>query len=251
MMQPTVMLRTVDAHSGVPGKEYGNHLGPGINDAGGRHAHQNKQRGNSHQGTRRSIIALFQEFRNGVHTAFQQFGKEAESHDHQRNGGQPFIPGNRHAHPVGGLAGHAHELFRGNVGGNQRKADEPPGQAAAGQEIVGSTLRLLLFLRLLRITALPDTQGNDAHDHHAEQNDFRHGKRCRRHRFLGFLSLLGGVFHSHGRGWLDFSGWLHFRSRRQSRSGQRGLGVRSCCRNGPLLGGGAPRHQGHSPEYGC
>ena len=161
-------IAKVDTHGAVAGKEYGNHLGPGVNNAGGRHAHQNQERSNSHQGTCRSIIALFQEFRNGIHPAFQQFGKETESHDHQRNGGQPFITGNRHAHPVGGLAGHAHKLLRGNIGGNQGKADEPPGQAAAGQEIVGSALCFLFFFRLLRITALPDTQSNDTYDHHTE-----------------------------------------------------------------------------------
>ena len=55
---------------------------------------------------------------------------------HQRDSGQPFIPGNGHAHPVGRFSGHPHKLFRGNVGGNQGETHQPPGQTAAGKEIV-------------------------------------------------------------------------------------------------------------------
>ena len=126
----------VNAHGSVPRKEHGDNLGAGVNHARSRHAHQNQQRSNGHQGTRQRIIAVFQEFGNGVYTALQQLGKEAEGHDYQRDGGQPFIPRDRHANPVGGLAGHPHKLFRGNVGGDQGETHQPPGQAAAGQEVV-------------------------------------------------------------------------------------------------------------------
>ena len=126
----------VNAHGRVSREEHGDHLGAGVNHARSRHAYQNQQRGNGHQGTGQRVIPVFQEFGNRIYAAFQQLGKETEGYNHQRDCGQPFIPGDGHAHPVGRFAGHPHKLFRGNVGGNQGETHQPPGQTAAGKEIV-------------------------------------------------------------------------------------------------------------------
>ena len=58
------------------------------------------------------------------------------------------------------LAGHADEVLGGDVGGDQRDADEPPGQVAAGQEVVGG-----------RVLPAARVQGNAHHD--AEEDEKR------------------------------------------------------------------------------
>ena len=50
-------------------------------------------------------------------------------------------------------AGHADELLGRDVGGDQGEADQPPGQAAAGEEVAGGA-----FIGVDFIPAFPDPQ---------------------------------------------------------------------------------------------
>lgn len=66
---------------------------------------------------------------------------EDPAQDQQAPGVQFIV---RHDHAAGGTrAGQAHHVFRSDVGGKNRCADDPPAQIAAGQEVIAG--RVLCF----------------------------------------------------------------------------------------------------------
>ena len=129
----------------MTGKEHRDHFGSGIDHRCGRDTDENHQRGDRHDRPGEHAVAVFKELGDGVNAAAQKFRQEDERHHHERDGGHPFVGGDRHAEPVGGLAGHADELFGGNVRRDQRKADQPPGKPTAGQEVIGGSSVVLAF----------------------------------------------------------------------------------------------------------
>ena len=180
-------------------KVHGNHAGTGVNHSGGGHTHQNQQVHESHDNAGHTIVAFLQELGNGEHAALQQHGQEGEGHNHQNDGGKPFIASDSQTQPVGGLTAHTHELLRGNVGSQQGETHEPPAQATAGQEVVGSALFLLLFSGFGRVAGFPDTQTDYTHHNHAEDNHFPQGKHVLRRGGNGGLLGHGAATHERKR----------------------------------------------------
>ena len=82
------------------------------------------------------VVAVLEELGDRVDAALEKLRQEEERDDDQGDGGHPLVAGDGHAEPVGGLAAHADELLGRDVGGDERKADQPPGQPATGEEVV-------------------------------------------------------------------------------------------------------------------
>ena len=75
-------------------------------------------------------------FGEGVDAGLEKPGQEHECHEDERDGCNPLEGGDCQSR-LKPLAGHADEVLGGDVGSDQRDADEPPGQVAASQEVVG------------------------------------------------------------------------------------------------------------------
>ena len=153
-------------------------LGSRINDRGGRHADQDDQRGNRHDQAGKRVVAVLEKLRNRVDAAAEERGQEDKGHHDERDGGHPLVTGDRHAQPVGCLATHSHELLGRDIGGDQRESHQPPGQAAARQEVI---LGPVFAVRLLP-RALPQPNGDNGHHEDDEDDEI---SNC--HRFT--LSL--------------------------------------------------------------
>jgi len=99
--------------------------------------------------------------------ALQKRRNEEEGNDDERDGGHPLIAGDRHPQPVRRLAAHADELLGRDVGRDQRETDQPPGQTAAGEEVILSSV---LAVDLLA-PALPEADADDDHHEDHEHDD--------------------------------------------------------------------------------
>jgi len=86
------------------------------------------------------VVAHFEKFRDCGDARAQEVGKKNKCNHNKSDGRAPFPTGNGQAIKTGALARHADKLLSGNICGNQGKADEPPGQPATGEKVLGSTL---------------------------------------------------------------------------------------------------------------
>ena len=98
-----------------------------------------------HHVAHRRAVTLLEELRHRVDAVLEEHRQEPLADDDQRERRHPFVGGDRHAHHVAG-AGHADDLLGGDVRGDQRGADGPPGQRATGEEIVLRVLLVFAFL---------------------------------------------------------------------------------------------------------
>jgi hypothetical protein len=133
-------------------------LRAGVDDGGRGHADENDHGADGHDGAGEDVVAVFEKLGDRVDAALEEGGQEYERDENQRDGGHPLVTGDGHAQPVGRLAAHADELLRGDVGGDEREADQPPGQAPAGEKVV---LPRFLFAAL----------GNADRDHAGHKSD--------------------------------------------------------------------------------
>jgi hypothetical protein len=118
----------------------------GVDHGGERDEHEQHHRHERHDRARRAPVALIEELRHREDAGLQEIRQEREGDDDERDRGHPLIARDRHAHVVRGGARHADELFGGDVGRDERDADQPPLQAAAGEEV---GLRVLAFAAAL------------------------------------------------------------------------------------------------------
>ncbi len=91
----------------------------------------------------------------------RNLGQKDKGHHDQSDGGHPFIARDGQADVVGRLPRHADELLGGNVGGDEGETDQPPAQAASGEEV---------GLAVLLVTALDDSDGDDRYDEGQEDD---------------------------------------------------------------------------------
>lgn len=97
--------------------------------------HDDHQQG--HDGAGEGVEAELEVLRDGVDAALEEHGKEEETDADECDGGHPLVGGDGEADlAVGGGTGHADHLLGGDVGGDEGEADEGPGQAAPGEEVV-------------------------------------------------------------------------------------------------------------------
>jgi hypothetical protein len=89
-----------------------------------------------------AVVAVLEELGHGVDADLEELGQQPEGDDDQRDGGHPLVAGDGEADGGERAAGHADEVLGGDVGGDQREADEPPGQLAAREEVVFLVLLL-------------------------------------------------------------------------------------------------------------
>ena len=90
-----------------------------------------------HDAAHRRSVPLLQKLRHGRDIVAQEDGQEELGDDQEGEGGHPLIGGDGEADGVS-RARHADDLLGGDVGGDQRGADGPPGQGPARQEVVGA-----------------------------------------------------------------------------------------------------------------
>ena len=135
----------------------GNEFRTAEDHRGGRHDHEDKNREKRHGETRGEAEAVFEEFRNRVDAGAEEAGQKEKRHQHERDGGHPFVGRHGHSQPVRGRAGHADELLRRDIRGDQRKADEPPSETATGEEVAAGAGTLATF-----IAGFPDAKRNHA-----------------------------------------------------------------------------------------
>ena len=136
-------------------------------DRGQVHEYVQAQPEHRHQRADPRAVPFLQELRHGVDAVAQEDRQEELADDQQGRRRHPLVRRDRQADGIAG-AGHADDLLGRDVGRDQRGADRPPRQRAAGEEVVGG--RLLVPGLLARH---PLRQGEDArqvheHDHHIE-----------------------------------------------------------------------------------
>ena len=79
--------------------------------------------------------APFDKFGDGVDALFDEDGQEEFAHDNQGKGCHKFVGGDCQSAGKTGT-GHADELFRRDVGSDERRTDCPPRERLAGEEVV-------------------------------------------------------------------------------------------------------------------
>ena len=114
-------------------------------DGGQVHEDVDTQPEHRHHRAHRGAVAPFQEFRHGVNAVLEEYRQQEFADDEQREAAHPFVRGDADADHIA-RSGHADDLLGGNVGGDQRGADGPPGQRAAGKEIVLCILLAVILL---------------------------------------------------------------------------------------------------------
>jgi len=108
---------------------------------------------------------VLEEFRYRENADPEELGQEEDSDKNKSDGSDPLVT--RHCHPdmSGALPGHPDKLFSGDVGCDEREADQIPEKASASQEII--LARFLLF------AALVETDPNDKADERQEKSDIK------------------------------------------------------------------------------
>ena len=105
-------------------------------------------------GARGAVVAVFEELGHGVDAGPEEIRQEPEGDDDQGDGRHPFVAGDGEADVTGRVAAHADELLGRDVGGDEREADQPPVEAAAGQEVILAAFSLLLLMRPTATTVI-------------------------------------------------------------------------------------------------
>ena len=108
-------------------------------DRGEVHEHVQRQPEQRHQRADARAVPLLQELRHRVDPVAQEDRQEELADDQQRQRRHPFVRRDRQPDRIAG-ARHADDLFGGDVGCDQRRADRPPGQVLRRQEIIGGVL---------------------------------------------------------------------------------------------------------------
>jgi len=98
------------------------------------------------------VVTVFKKTGDRVDPGLQKIGQEGERHEDERDRRHPLVAGDGDAQVGRGLAGHADKLFRRDVRRDQRDADQPPGQSAPRQKIIGGAA-----LFTVRAPAFPET----------------------------------------------------------------------------------------------
>ena len=114
-------------------------------DRGEIHEHVQREPEHGHDVAHGRAVTLLEELRHRVDAVLEEHRQDPLADDDQRERRHPFIGRDRHAHHVAG-AGHADDLLGGDVRGDQRRADGPPGQRARGEEIILRALLVIAFL---------------------------------------------------------------------------------------------------------
>ena len=110
--------------------------GAGVQHRSQRHADVGHEHVHRHEGARRCTVPVFEELGHGVNAQLQINRQQIQTDHYQGYGGDPFVAGDGQTRRSEAGAGHADEMLRGNIGRDERKTDQPPGEVAAGQEVV-------------------------------------------------------------------------------------------------------------------
>ena len=138
-----------------------------------------------------AAVAFFEEIREGGDLGFQIERGEEETEQDQGEGGHPLEIAVEQASVVARL-GEADEVDAGDVGGEERKADDGPFQGVSCHEIVTSNGLALLLALFLSVNPSPTAEADDSskinNDDSPVENADLHGIG-----FYGFdESALGG-----------------------------------------------------------
>ena len=125
----------VHAEGQVQARDAAHGNGPEVENGGEVDHDVERQPENGHNHGHRAVVALAEELRHRENAVLQVHRNEEYGHHDEREGGHPFVGGNGQAH-FKARARHAHKLLGRDVGGDERRADGPPGERAFGQEIV-------------------------------------------------------------------------------------------------------------------
>ncbi len=144
----------------VAGEEFTHRQATRINHPRQRHEHQQDHHHERHDGARGISVAMFEKLRHRENASLEEVRKKAKRHYHQGDCRHPFVTADGHTEVIGSGTRHANELLGGNVGRNERNANQPPLQSASGQKV--------RFAVLAFTTALEQAEGNDANDENNE-----------------------------------------------------------------------------------
>ena len=129
--QVQVHFREKEAEHHATGEDAHGHLGEHVEHQ--RHQREGQARGRAEP--------LLQEFRHGVDAGAHIEGHQHPGQHQQTPGVQLIV---RHGHAIGGArTRQSHHVLRANVGGEDGRANDPPFQMAARQEVVIRRIRIL------------------------------------------------------------------------------------------------------------
>ncbi|MBA7583535.1 hypothetical protein ES708_25480 [subsurface metagenome] len=110
--------------------------GPAVHHRREEHDDVSSHQEHGHDGAGAGVVAELEVLRHGVDAGLEELRQEPPGHEDERDGRHPLVTGDGEAHALEGRARHPHEVLGRDVRGDQREADERPGERPAGQEVV-------------------------------------------------------------------------------------------------------------------